>query len=223
MTNKEPYYYVVTENGDLVGSLSTHLVKDVLSADEDLNRLIIARDLLVPSEEVVTPETTLADCMHKFERVESDHLPVIEGNGSNKLIGTISRKEIIKLYNREILRKDVLGVKYVRELGSEKFRNLVQLPSDFKIDFVPVPVVFIGKSIKTLDIRAKYKTNILAVKKKLSDIGLTSELPDPDRIFEEGDILIIAGKQDDLGRFRKIALKSTEQENLPGQTQRKRK
>lgn len=210
MTNKEPYYYVVTENGNLAGSLSTHLVKDVLSADEDLDRLIIARDLLIPSEEMVTPETTLADCMHKFERVESDHLPVIEGNGSNKLIGAISRKEIIKLYNREILRKDVLGVKYVRELGSEKSRNLVQLPGDFKIDFVPVIEGFIGKSIKELDIRAKYEVNILAVKKKLSEIGLTSELPDPDRIFEAGDILVVAGKQDDLGRFRKIALKSSE-------------
>jgi CIC family chloride channel protein len=210
MTNKEPYYYVVTENGNLVGSLSTHLVKDVLSADEDLNRLIIARDLLVPSEEVVTPETTLADCMNKFERVESDHLPVIEGNGSNKLIGTISRKEIIKLYNREILRKDVLGVKYVREMGSEKFRNLVQLPGEFKIDFVPVPVTFIGKSIKDLDIRAKFRTNILAVKKNLSEIGLTSELPDPDRIFETGDILLVAGKQDNLARFRKIAMRVIE-------------
>lgn len=210
MTNKEPYYYVVTENGNLVGSLSTHLVKDVLSADDDLDRLIIARDLLVPSEEVVAPETTLADCMYKFERVESDHLPVIEGNGSNKLIGTISRKEIIKLYNREILRKDVLGVKYVREMGSEKSRNLVQLPGDFKVDFVPVIEGFIGKSIKELDIRAKHKVTILAVKKKLSEIGLTSELPDPDRIFELGDILVVAGKQDDLGRFKKIAMKSTE-------------
>jgi CIC family chloride channel protein len=210
MTYKEPYYYVVTENGNLVGSLSTHVVKDVLSADEDLDRLIIARDLLVPSQAVVTPNTTLAECMHKFERVESEHLPVIEGNGSTKLIGIISKKEIIKLYNREILRKDVLGVKYVREMGSEKFRNLVQLPSDFKIDFVSAPESFIGKSIKDLDIRAKSKVNILAVKKKLSEIGLTSELPDPDRIFEPGDILVVAGKQDDLVQFRKIAIRSSE-------------
>ena len=41
---------------------------------------------------------------------------------------------------------------------------------DFKIDFVQVPKAFIGKSIKELDIRAKYNTNILAVKKKLSEI-----------------------------------------------------
>ena len=93
-------------------------------------------------------------------------------------------------------------------MGSEKLRNLVQLPSNFKIDFLPVPNAFIGKSIKNLDIRAKYNTNILAVKKNLREIGLTSELPDPDRVFESGDILVVAAKQENLVRFRKIALKS---------------
>lgn len=210
MSNQEPYFYVVTQSGQLLGSLSTHYVKTVLREDERLENLIIARDLMVPTEAAVTPNTTLAECMNKFERVESEHLPVIDNIDTKKLIGCISKKDIIKMYNREILKKDVLGVKYVREMGSEKFRNLVQLPGDFKIDFVPVPPAFIGKSIKTLDIRAKYKTNILAVKKKLSEIGLTSELPDPDRIFETGDILVVAGKQDDLGRFRKTALKSSE-------------
>lgn len=210
MNNQEPYFYVITENGKLVGSLSTHYVKSVLSEDEGFENLIIARDLMVPSEAAVTPNTNLAECMNQFEKVESEHLPVIENKESKKLIGSVSKKDIMKLYNREILKKDVLGVKYVRQMGSEKYRNLIQLPGDFKIDFVPVPDAFIGKSIKDLDIRAKYKTNILAVKKKLSEIGLTSELPDPDRIFEKGDILVIAGKQEDLGRFRKMAMRSAE-------------
>jgi len=209
MANQEPYYYVVAEKNKLVGSLSTHLVKGVLSATESLDRLIIARDLLVPSEECVTPGTTLADCMHKFERVESEHLPVIEDTDSRKLIGSISKKDILKLYNREILKKDVLGVKYVRDFGSEKQRNLVQLPKDYKVDFVTVPEDFFGKSIKEINIRAKYKINILAVKKKLVDIGPSNEMPDPDRIFEPGDILVAAGKTEDVEKFRKSVSKTT--------------
>jgi CIC family chloride channel protein len=207
MNNEEPYFYVITDTGRLVGSLSTHYVKTILSGDKALHHLIIARDLMVPSEAIVTPNTTLADCMNLFERVESEHLPVIDGQETKKLIGCISKKDVIKLYNREILRKDVLGVKYVREMGSAKYRNLVQLPSDFKIDFVPVPEAFLGKTIKALDIRAKYKVNILAVKKKLSEISLNSDLPDPDRIFEIGDILVIAGKQEAIARFRAAAKK----------------
>ncbi len=212
MSTPEPYYYVVTTEGKLMGSLSTHHVKSILneSDDDDLEKLIIARDLMVPTVTVVTPKTNLAECMNQFERVESEHLPVIEGNGSQKLIGSISKKDIIKLYNREIMKKDVLGVKYVRELGREKSRNLVQLPKGFIIDFVPVLNNFIGKSIKNLDIRAKYHVTILAVKKKLSDITLTSEMPDPDRIFENGDILVVAGKEEAVTRFRKAAMKIIE-------------
>lgn len=208
MENKEPYYYVVLDDGTLVGSLSTHIVKSVLSDTENLDQLIIAKDLSVPSEEVVTPVTTLADCMHKFERVESEHLPVINNLTEKKLIGNISKKEIIKLYNREILRKDVVGVNYVRDIGTEKRRNLIQLPKDFKIDFLAVPENFVGKSLKQLDIRARYKITILAVKKKLSDIGPSNEIPDPERIFEKDDILVSAGREKALENFRKIASKN---------------
>jgi len=205
MENQEPYYYVIKDKGKLVGSLSTHIVKGVLSANEDLNRLIIARDLLIPSEEFVTPNTDLATCMHKFERVESDHLPVIDNTKSRRLIGSISRKEIMKLYNREILRKDMLGVKYVRDSGSEKRRNLVALPKDFKLDFISVPEEFIGKSIQNANIRAKYNITIIAVKQKLSDIGQSSEMPDPERIFKHGDILVAAGKGEHVDKFRKLS------------------
>ena len=208
MENQEPYYYVIEDKGKLVGSLSTHLVKGVLSANEDLNRLIIARDLLIPSEEFVTPDTDLATCMRKFERVESDHLPVVDNIKFRRLIGSISRKEIIKLYNREILRKDVLGVKYVRDSGSEKRRNLVALPKDFKLDFISVPEEFIGKSIKDANIRAEYKITIIAVKQKLSDISQNSEMPDPERIFKHGDILVAAGKDDDVKKFRILSSKN---------------
>lgn len=208
MENQEPYYYVITGDNQLLGSLSTHDVKNVLSEDAELANLIIARDLLVHSEAVVKPATSLANCMDEFERVESEHLPVVEESGSGKLIGCISKKDIIKLYNREILRKDVLGVKYVRELGSEKLRNLVELPKEFKVDFVPAPDNFIGKTIKDLDIRARYHVTILAVKKKLSDIGLTSEMPDPEKVIEDGDILVVAGKENQVEKLRRLSLRS---------------
>jgi CIC family chloride channel protein len=208
MENQEPYYYVITGDDQLLGSLSTHDVKNVLSEDHELANLVIARDLMVSAQAMVTPATTLADCMDEFERVESEHLPVIEGQNSRKLIGYVSRKDIFKLYNREILRKDVLGVKYIREFGSEKRRNLITLPKEFKVEFLPAPDSFVGKTIKDLDIRARYHVTILAVKKKLSDITLTSEMPDPEKIIETGDILVVAGKDNQVEKLRRISIRS---------------
>ena len=204
MKYQDPYYYVVNNKNELQGILSTHVVKSILAESDSLHQLIIARDLVEPTESV-TPETTLADCMQKFERVDCDHLPVINTDESRKLIGNISRKDIIKLYNHEILRKDVLGVKYVRDFGSDQLRSMVQLPKDFKIDFIPAPKEFVGHSIRELNLRANYKVNVLAVKKKISEIGPSNELPDPERIFEQGDIMVVAGKEAALEKFRKLA------------------
>ena len=209
MNNQQPYFYVVSDNNRLEGSLSTHHVKGILSATESLDRLIIAKDLLTPSIELVTPDMTLANCMRKFEQIEAEHLPVIENIKNRKLIGSVSKREIIKLYNREILRKDVLGIKYVRDFESEKRRNLVQLPKEFKVEFIAVPEALIGKSIKEANIRAVYNITILAVKQKFSEIGQSNEMPDPGRIFKDGDILVAAGKKEDVEKFRVLASKAS--------------
>lgn len=204
MNNQQPFFYVVSGNNRLEGCLSTHHVKSILSATESLDRLIIAKDLLIPSAEFVTPGKTLADCMHKFEHVETEHLPVIENEKNHKLIGIISKREIIKLYNREILRKEVLGVKFVSEFENEKRHNLLHLPKEFKIDFISVPDQFVGRSIKDVNIRAEYNITILAIKQKLSEFGQTSEMPNPERIFKEADILVAAGKEVDVENFKNL-------------------
>ena len=205
MNNQQPFFYVVSENDKLEGCLSTHHVKGVLSATESLDQLIIAKDLLVPSTEFVTPEMTLADCMHRFEHVETEHLPVIEREKNRKLIGIVSKREIIKLYNREILRKEVLGVKFVREFENEKRHNLLHLPKEFKIDFISVPDQFVRRSIRDANNRAKYYITILAIKQKLSDFGQTNEMPNPERVFKEADILVVAGKEADVENFKNLS------------------
>ena len=205
MQKQDPFYYVVNDNNQLLGILSTHVVKTILSESENLDKLIIAKDLVEPVF-TVTPHDTLADCMNKFEKTDCDHLPVIESDNSRKLIGNVSRKDIITLYNHEILRKDVLSVKYVRDFGSEQIRNMVKLPHDFKVDFIPAPKSFQGKSIRELNLRAKFGVNVLAVKKKISEIGPSNELPDPDTTFHPGDIMVVAGKKTDLEKFRKLAI-----------------
>jgi trk system potassium uptake protein TrkA len=73
-----------------------------------------------------------------------------------------------------------------------------------------LPEVFIGKTIRELDVRAKFLVTIIAMKKRLGGITGISEIPSPDSRLEEGDILIIVGKKNDVERFR---LWEMEQEN----------
>jgi len=199
--NKEPYYYVIDARKQFQGYLSTHELKSVLH-EENLNDLVIAKDLIYHNKKFVTLKNNLAQCMDIFSKVEYEHLPVLENTESIKLVGSISRADIIDLYNREILRKDVLGLKFVREFGEKKSRSHVTLPHEYLVDYIALPDIFIGKTIGELDIRAKDGVNIIAIKKKMGKVTEISEIPSPRTSFEEGDILIVIGKEQDLEKFK---------------------
>jgi len=99
----------------------------------------------------------------------------------------------------------VLGVKFVREFENEKRHNLLHLPKEFKIDFISVPDQFVRRSIRDANNRAKYYITILAIKQKLSDFGQTNEMPNPERVFKEADILVVAGKEADVENFKNLS------------------
>ncbi len=202
MKNQEPYYYVIDKNKKLLGVLSTHVIKSVLH-DKNLQNLVIARDLMEEPLEMVSLQNNLAEAMDIFSRVEYEHLPVIKGNKSSKLIGSISRRDILGLYNREILRKEVLGLKVIQETGEEKKRSHVELPKEYKVAYVSLPEIFEQKSIRELDIRAKYGITIIAIKKQFGGITGISEVPSSNSKLEEGDILIIVGKEIDVEKFKR--------------------
>ena len=200
--NKESHYFVINAKRQFQGYLSTHELKSILNED-NLKDLIIAKDLIDTSKKYVTLKDDLAHCMNIFSQVESEHLPVLEDQDSYKLLGSISRRDIIDLYNREILRKDVLGLKFVKDAGRDRSRSHVTLPDDYLLDYLPLPEQLIGKTIKELDIRAKIGVNIIAIKKRSGKVTELSEIPSSKTRFDEGDVLIVIGKEEDIDTFKK--------------------
>ncbi len=202
MQKQEPYYFVVDDNYTFQGVLSIHEIKSVMN-DKDLQNLIIAKDMVDLAVKPMLLKNNLAECMECFGQVDHDYLPVIEDEESKRLIGSISRRDIMELYNREILRKELLGLSVIQETGEEKKRSHVSLPKEYKVDYVPLPKEFIGKTVQELDIRAKYHINIIAVKKLGGGHSETSEIPSPENRFQVRDILVVVGREHDVERFKK--------------------
>lgn len=203
MQKKEPYYFVVNDSNTFQGMLSIHEIKSVMN-DKDLQNLIIARDMVDIEIKPVILKNNLAECMERFGQVDHDYLPVVDDEESNRLIGSISRRDIMQLYNREILHKELLGLRVVQENGEEKKRSHVSLPKEYKVDYVPLPTEFVDKSVQELDIRAKYNVTVIAVKKLGGGHSETSEIPSPESRFQSRDILVVVGKVSDVERFKKV-------------------
>lgn len=197
LEHQEPLYYVVNRRHHLVGTISIHTMKGLIH-DTTLQDLVIAHDLVDNKVRAVFPENNLAECMDLFAANGKEHLPVLEKKENRKLIGYISQRDILELYNREILRKDVLGVKFVQEQDWAQRKEWVQLPKDYKVDYVPVQPGFAGKSLRDLNLRAKSNVSVIAIKRKRGGITKIHDVPRPERILENGDVLIVVGRDEDL-------------------------
>ena len=89
---------------------------------------------------------------------------------------------------REIAEK--LAVRY----NARNIFDYIQLTSEYSIYEIPVLQSWIGKTIMEVDVRRKYRVNIIAVKKKNS----LNPLPGADYIFKPDEHIVVIGKATDV-------------------------
>lgn len=81
----------------------------------------------------------------------------------------------------------------------------LELSKEYSIIELPTPKDFIGKSLKESQLRSKYGVNLIAIKRKVIEKGITREVwnvnPLPTDIMEESDILVLIGSNEALDRL----------------------
>jgi len=204
VNSNEAYYFVTDDEGKYQGSFNVHDVKEVLN-EKSLAGLVVAKDLvpisLSPSIEM---DATLAQCMRKFSIYEMEELPVVDNENSNKLIGKIGRRDIINVYNREILRQGSLGLKFIQGKLSEKFptQSFVDLPDGCEINVIPVTMAMREHTLQELDIRHNYGVTVVAINRSGERGEREVIIPDPEGILKNGDMLVVIGKSDALKHLK---------------------
>lgn len=77
--------------------------------------------------------------------------------------------------------------------------DYIEISEDHSIIDLKAPAAMIGKSLKQLDIRAKFKCNVMAIKTN----GNMNIAPYADDLIRSEDILVIVGKNEDLSNLEK--------------------
>ena len=93
---------VVTPELELAGVLSYPEIARAV-AQQELSGLLVAADLMLEDVETVTPDDTLLDAMRKMGVRDLDTIPVVEGNGSRRLVGVLSRAHIMEMYETHVM------------------------------------------------------------------------------------------------------------------------
>jgi len=197
-------YYVADNENSFQGTFTVHDVKEVMN-EESLAGLVVAKDLVsITVSPFIEMDSTLADCMRKFSIYETEELPVLESKQTKKLVGEIGRRDIITVYNHEILRQGSLGLKFIHSKLPENApaQRYVDLPDGFEIHVLPVSADMQGRTIKDLDIRHHYGITVVAINRRGDRGQREVVIPDSEEILQPKDMLVVIGKAEALEQIK---------------------
>ena len=192
---------------------------DVIAIDNDRNRVQAIDEY---ASEAILLDATDKDALHALALDERDSVIVSTGS-------LISNSILICLYLKEMGVKHVIAkaldadhAKILKKVGADEIvhpekdsaeRVAKKLSRPNMLDFVPLtedydliqiaPLdIFIGSSLKQLNLRAKYNIHVLAIKQLIPENFILA--PPADFVIKDSDILIILGKASDLKKLQEL-------------------
>jgi chloride channel protein, CIC family len=88
------HIYIIGKDKQFLGAVSLHDVKEFLDRPE-LAQMLIAADLMNENFPRISPSQGMGEALEKFSEVRSERLPVVESLSTLRLIGSISKTDIM--------------------------------------------------------------------------------------------------------------------------------
>lgn len=128
-------------------------------------------------------------------------------------MGRNQQKILEKIGVIEILSpEDEVGIIVAERLLNPNILSYLQLPDEFKIAEIVSPKNIVNRSLKDIDLRNRYKINLITIKKEISllknNVQTTEQhiigVPSYETIIKENDTLIVFGRNKDIEKFIEI-------------------
>ena len=140
--------------------------------------------------------TSVLICLHlqefKVKRIiakaiDDDHAKVLKKVGATEIIHP--ERDMPLRPARHLLRPNII--------------DFIPLADDFDLAQIAPPREFIGKSLKDLNLRARYEVHIIAIKELVPENFIL--VPPANFIIKDSDILIALGKSKDVKKIKALA------------------
>jgi CIC family chloride channel protein len=99
---------VLDADDKLAGIVSFNDYSDAIF-DEDLKHLLVAKDLATTDVVTVSANDNLYAALEKISRKDFATLPVMSVSDSDRLAGIISRRDIIRAYDKAVVKKSLFN------------------------------------------------------------------------------------------------------------------
>jgi len=131
----------------------------------------------------------------------------LQENGVKKILAKALDEDHGKILKRvgatEIIHPERdMALRVSRGLSHPNILDFIPLADEFDLVQVGPPREFIGKSLKELNLRAKYNVHIIAIKELVPENFLL--VPPANFVIKDSDILILLGKSEDIKRIKAL-------------------
>jgi len=171
---------------------SQAIVMDVMDKErlkalglEDVDAAIIS------TGEAISASILLTLHLHEFgvkkilaKALNEDHGRVLEKVGAAEII----------------FPEKAMAIKVARNLSTPNIMDFILLSEDYNLMQIAPPQAFVGKSLKVLDLRAKYNVHVIAIKELVPENFVL--VPPADFVIKDSDVLIMLGKPQDIRRIK---------------------
>lgn len=119
-----------------------------------------------------------------------------------KALSHVHRRVLEKIgADRVVFPEHEMGVKLAQSLSCSNILNFIELSDDYGIVEITPPKNWAGKTIRTLDIRAQFGVNIIAVRSKSGGMIVA---PNADYALKSDDVAVTLGRYSDINRLHSL-------------------
>ncbi|MBW2037380.1 MAG: TrkA family potassium uptake protein [Deltaproteobacteria bacterium] len=152
---------------------------------EDVDAAVISTGAATSSSILLTLH------LHEFgvkkilaKAIDEDHGKILEKVGASEIIYP----------------EKAMAIRVARSLSTPNIMDFILLSEDYNLLQISPPQTFVGKSLKELDLRAKYNVHVIAIKEVVPENFLL--VPPADFVIKDSDVLIMLGKAKDIKRIK---------------------
>jgi len=194
--------YTLDDDGNLIGAISETEIRPLITEYESLKHTLIAEDIARTKISKIKSDKDIDFALKLLTKQDIEEIPVVSPDDDRKIIGTISRNDILSAYNRESIKHD-LAEGLSKELNTLNENSVSKIVNGYSIIERKPLREFIGKNLSELRFRNKYGLEILMIKKTkhlFSEDENENKLvmPSPDYKIEENDILVLFGTDEKI-------------------------
>jgi Kef-type K+ transport system membrane component KefB len=103
MKRTDSYHFpVVNMAGDFMGVISLGEMRDTFN-EEQMSQLILAGDMVAEADAIAYANQDLKEIMEVFETKKIGYIPVLEKEGSNKIVGELKYRRVRDYITKEVL------------------------------------------------------------------------------------------------------------------------